>query len=686
MESNICKPELLAPAGNLETAVAAFSAGADAVYLGLGKFNARNRAENFQVDDLARLLDFAHRQGRKVYVTLNTLIAESELADLASCISSIAALPVDAVIVQDLGVLYMLRRYFPHLTVHASTQMGIHNSAGIRALEKLGVKRVILERQITFEELKSIASSTDMELEVFVHGSLCLSLSGRCLLSHYAEDASGNRGMCRQLCRRNYRRMGDNTGKPFLSPMDLEMIARLPELAKLKISSLKIEGRLRGPDYVVPVVSAYRKALDALPEVSSEALNMIRRTVSRPAGEGAWLGFDRMISNYPQAVFGRCVGRIKSVSREGIIVQLSDRIHLGDKLRIVGSANTSLAGFELMQLQRNGQKVNSASGCTVLIPGRYHRLDGENFLFKIGENGYDFKRQAAALPAAKKTVKLALKLDKNGLTVTTADVEGFVFRSEPFAAARQCSIKADDLREIFTASAGALRGSVESIEICGEWFGAKSVLKDLRRELFGQLEEILNRTGETAADPAVRLMQFYREYQQTVPAADKSVIPAADLTLPGFIAEGDLKLWQEKIRHCYNHGKRHFAVGGLHGIVLLHETLGSLRDVAITGVYPLMVCNSLATKLLKGFSVTAVECSIELPLLEQQNLREHSILPVLEPRKDCELLVTRIPLKVRKIIDKDDQTYRIEFDPTEKLFKLSGTHPAGEKFSSDGSF
>ena len=163
------RPELLAPAGNLETAVAAFNAGADAVYLGLGKFNARHRAENFSLDDLGRLLEFAHRNGRKVYVTLNTLVCESELPELFSCIAELSRLPLDAVIVQDLGVLYILRKYFPDITVHASTQMGLHNSCGLAMLEKLGVKRVILERQITADELRKIAASTSMELEVFVH-------------------------------------------------------------------------------------------------------------------------------------------------------------------------------------------------------------------------------------------------------------------------------------------------------------------------------------------------------------------------------------------------------------------------------------------------------------------------------------------------------------------------------------
>ena len=173
--------ELLAPAGTPEALVAAFAAGADAVYAGLPRFNARERGENFTVENMRQAIAYAHKLHKKVYITLNTLIKEDELPDLAEYVSQIADMAPDAVIVQDLGVLRMLREFFPTLTIHASTQMGFHNSAGLKLAKELGVKRVILERQISMEELQKLSGS-GMELEVFAHGALCCSLSGQCLL------------------------------------------------------------------------------------------------------------------------------------------------------------------------------------------------------------------------------------------------------------------------------------------------------------------------------------------------------------------------------------------------------------------------------------------------------------------------------------------------------------------------
>lgn len=683
------RPELLAPAGNLETAVAAFNAGADAVYLGLGKFNARHRAENFSLNDLGRLLEFAHRNGRKVYVTLNTLICESELPELFSCIAELSRLPLDAVIVQDLGVLYILRKYFPDMTVHASTQMGIHNSCGIAMLEKLGVKRVILERQITADELRKIAASTSMELEVFVHGSLCLSLSGRCLLSNFAENASGNRGMCRQLCRRNYRKDGKDEVSAALSPMDLDMIAELPELAKLKIASLKIEGRLRGPDYVVPAIQAYRKALDALPEFSAEAQNMIRRTVSRPAGNGAWSGFEKMISRTPQAVFGTLVGKVNSSGSNGLSVKLLSRIHLGDKLRLVNRSNGSLAGFELTTILTRKGSVSAANPPeTVNIPGHFPNIDDELFLYKIGENGYDSKRQAAALPEARQAVKLNILLDAEGLHITAPELPDFEFHSESFAPAQRCAVNQDDLRNVFSSTFSSWRGNVVKCDIKGEWFCAKSALKSLRDELFTVLSGHLQQKRSRPDHAARAMLQFQKDYQKAAAENEQppQVYPGNTLHINGFIAENDLKSWQERILQAHKSGIRNFAVGGLHGIILLKKALGSLENISIQAVYPLPAANSCAMRLLKMMKVSAAEPWVELPTAEVENLQKKSILPLCSGSEDCELLTTRVPLKFGELADKNQQIYRIKYDKQEKLYKLFGSTPAREKFRTNENF
>ena len=183
-------PELLAPAGTPASALAAFDAGADAVYAGLSKFNARERGENFDADTMARVIDYAHRNRKKVYVTLNTLIKEMELPELVEMLSCLNEMNPDALLVQDLGVLRIAREYFPGLELHGSTQMGFHNSAGLEVAEKLGLKRVVLERQVTMEELRTIRSKTSLEIEVFIHGALCCSLSGCCLFSSHMGDSA----------------------------------------------------------------------------------------------------------------------------------------------------------------------------------------------------------------------------------------------------------------------------------------------------------------------------------------------------------------------------------------------------------------------------------------------------------------------------------------------------------------
>ncbi|MBE6380905.1 MAG: U32 family peptidase [Lentisphaerae bacterium] len=686
MKSELFKPELLAPAGNLETAVAALSSGADAVYLGMGKFNARNRAENFRLEELSKLLNYAHSNGKKVYVTLNTLLGESELPEVMSALAQLANEDIDALIVQDLAVVYLVRKYFPQLTLHASTQMNVHNSCGIKALQMLGVKRVILERQITYSELEMIANSTTMELEVFVHGSLCLSLSGRCLLSNYFEDASGNRGMCRQLCRRNYRIDADSPVQPYLSPQDLQLMNELPKLAKLKIASLKIEGRLRGPDYVVPVVKAYRQALDQLPEIMPETLNNIQRTIARPSSSGAFYGFDKMLRREPQAVFGRNVGKVQLIDRNGLTVRLTDRIHLGDKLRLVNRSNASLAGFELTRILLKSTEITAAgAGKTVNIPGKFPYCDGEVFLYKIGENGYDFKRQAAALPPGKKGIRLDIVLDKDGLHVTLPDLSDFEFHSESFAAAERCAVSEEDLKSVFSYFNEEYRGDVNSVTIRGRWFCAKSVLKELRRELFTALLKHLPKLDK-ALSGSRAMHRFYRDYQAAEGIGDMALPGAAGLTVPGFIAEGDLAMWRSKISAAYQNGVRSFAVGGLHGVILLKEALKSLKDIEISAVHPMMVCNSLTVRVLKQFLIKAAEPWVELPAGELELLRSKSVLPLLEPSPVRELLVTRVPLKMKQLLDKNSNCCTVFYDRNEKLYKLCAGTPLSQKFSQDEKF
>ena len=266
-------PQLLAPAGNWECAKAAVENGADAIYFGLDKFNARMRAENFTEADLPELMQFLHLRGVKGYVTLNTLVFPQELKQAQRYIKSIIAAGVDAVIVQDVGICRLIRHISPDFPIHASTQMTVTSAAGVEFAKELGCNLVVLARECSIKEINKIQQQTQessLPLEVFVHGALCVAYSGQCLTSEALGGRSANRGECAQACRMTYELIADGETvelgdrKYLLSPQDLAGLEVLPDLVKSWVSCLKIEGRLKSPEYVANVTKVYREALDRL--------------------------------------------------------------------------------------------------------------------------------------------------------------------------------------------------------------------------------------------------------------------------------------------------------------------------------------------------------------------------------------------------------------------------------------
>ena len=262
------KLELLAPAGSFEAIKAACLNGADAVYFGGGRFNARINAGNFTDNELVKAIDYAHERGVKAYITLNTLVKNHEINDVIKFAAFAYREGADAVIVQDGGLLKLLGEYIPELPIHASTQMTVTNLKSVNALEALGVKRVVLSRELSIAEIYQIASKCHCEIEVFVHGALCVSYSGQCLMSSFIGGRSGNRGLCAQPCRLPWSisRNGDNYSNQayIMSPRDIMADELLPELQKSGITTLKLEGRMKSPEYVAIITSVYRKYLDIL--------------------------------------------------------------------------------------------------------------------------------------------------------------------------------------------------------------------------------------------------------------------------------------------------------------------------------------------------------------------------------------------------------------------------------------
>ncbi|HUI92135.1 MAG TPA: peptidase U32 family protein [Chitinivibrionales bacterium] len=331
------KMELLAPAGTVESFRAAIDAGANAVYLGLTGFNARLRARNFTVKTLSYAVPFAHDRNVKVYVTFNTLVKQAELESAVHFLYQLEQIGVDAIIVQDLGIAIIIRKNFPRLRLHASTQMSVHNTSGLEACRRLDIRRAVAARELTIAEIGKLCAAGGVEIEAFAHGALCYSLSGMCLASSFFGGMSGNRGRCTQVCRRAFDKVpaaGEAAGY-FFSPNDLWAIDLLPQLADAGVASLKIEGRMKGAQYVRTVVAAYRMALDN-PQKTTAAKEMLRHDMGRRKTrlflEGALQ--EGIIDAKNPAGTGIYIGKVEKSSPREITIISNEDLNVGDLLRV----------------------------------------------------------------------------------------------------------------------------------------------------------------------------------------------------------------------------------------------------------------------------------------------------------------------------------------------------------------
>ena len=282
--------ELLAPAGSMEAVAAAVQNGADSVYLGYGDFNARRNAKNFTPEEAAAAVSYCHLRGARVHLTLNTLLTDRELARAAEQAAHASRIGVDAVIVQDLGVARMLRQVAPDLPLHASTQMTVHSLDGVKACADLGFTRVVLGRELSRDQIAYICQHSPVEIEVFGHGALCMCWSGQCFLSSVIGGRSGNRGLCAQPCRLQYGWSGRADGYP-LSLKDLSMARHLKELSDMGVACLKLEGRMKRPEYVAIVTGIYSRAIREGRDPGPEELETLERAFSRQGfTDGYYMG------------------------------------------------------------------------------------------------------------------------------------------------------------------------------------------------------------------------------------------------------------------------------------------------------------------------------------------------------------------------------------------------------------
>ena len=543
-------PELLAPAGDWDCAKAAVENGADAIYFGLEKFNARMRAHNFTEADLPRLMEFLHRRGVKGYVTFNTLVFENELAQAEQYLRAIIASGVDAAIVQDAGICRLIRTLSPDFPIHVSTQMTITSAAGVEFARELGCDLVVLARECSLKEIEKIqnaqrenpppadgepkrenpeqGSRPTLPLEVFVHGALCVAYSGQCLTSEALGGRSANRGECAQACRMPYDLFADGQQVPLgdrkylLSPQDLAGLEKLPELARLGVSSLKIEGRLKSAEYVANITRIYREAIDALagrqtqkdgtksgtgpPGPSEPRLDSRQYEMEMAFSRGLYTGWFNGTNNQKlvHARFGKkrgvFLGEVARVENERIGIKLQNPLKPGDGVVFdAGKPDQKEEGGRVYEL-----RIASASGSgeSNLSFGHgdldFNRIHAGDKLWKTSDPELERRlRQSFSgdAPGFQRPLWMEIHgLAGGPLTVEAHDELGHVVRLDsamPLTLAQNQPLTTERLRQQLGRLGGTpfkLSGLKNLLE--GPVLVPVSELNRLRRELVGHMETL----------------------------------------------------------------------------------------------------------------------------------------------------------------------------------------------------
>lgn len=362
--------KIVGPAGNFDKLEAAIKAGADEVFLGLKGFGARRNNDNFNMKDILDGIDYAHKKGVKVLLTLNTIVKDMEIKSIYKNFKPIYEHGVDAVIVQDLGLIKFLKENFPDLTLHGSTQMTVANYHEANFLKELGLNRVVLARELSFEEIKTIRENTDIELEVFVSGSMCISYSGNCYVSSFIGGRSGNRGMCAYTCRKKFKDEENNLSY-FLSPND--QLLEEYEINKLKeigITAIKVEGRKKQPEYIYETVSYYKDILNGISR-KSQSYKLFNRGYSK-----GYFYLDNNLMNHKYSSnFGYLLGKVDNNE-----IKLLDDIVLGDGIQYVNQYFEKLDGIYINKILKNGNKVKKAQKGDVVNLGNIPK--GTKYIYK----------------------------------------------------------------------------------------------------------------------------------------------------------------------------------------------------------------------------------------------------------------------------------------------------------------
>ena len=646
--------ELLAPAGSFETALAAFDAGADAVYLGLDSFSARAEAVNLSPLQLRQLLAVARPQGKKVYVTFNTVIDDRQLPEAIEKLALLDELHPDGLIVQDLGVARLVRRHFAKLALHASTQLVAHNLEGVLALRDLGFTRVVLARELPLEDIRSIARRSGVEIEVFVHGALCYSLSGLCLFSAMEKDRSGNRGRCAYCCRLAYADAAGRKSLPF-SMKDLRLDGHLEALKDAGVASLKIEGRMKSPLYVASVTKRYRELLDSGKSSTTRAdLETVfsRRTTTLYI-DGYPDETDSAKAIDPESLghLGTSIGTVKRITkdREGrswVCFHTSRAIERHDGLQFASPEGGKPFGFGIGDMRvaisrRNVFNVRAGEDVEILLPHDAPVKSGQTVYCSASN---EMKRRFP-VPSFRPgevadgtPVDIAVGLSSNGIYARTASPSASAEISIPLEAAQHPDRTFAAIEKAFGRMGGSgwTLGRLE-VDDPERRFAPASALNDLRRQLVEALDaaqstrraEVISAACADAAAESEEIPAVGASLHSTVKVRigqdipdgswDETIIaighsgepPAAApdirLALPLFTREKDFSALRTRVKRFIRSGHVKWEAADL-------ATLRLLRQCGVTDItadWSLYAFNRVAVRQLAELGVSRFVCSPE---------------------------------------------------------------------------
>ena len=607
------KPELLAPAGSLEVFATAVEEGADAVYIGAPAWNARALAKNFTPEELAAMIDYGHKNGVKVYLAMNSLVKEEEIPQLVELLALLEQLAPDALIIQDLGLYSLVRKYFPSFALHASTLMGAHNSLAVEQFAGMGFKRVVLAREVTLAETIKIHARCPVELEVFVHGALCFSYSGLCLFSSYLGGKSGLRGRCVQPCRRRYSWADAGRGQHpgyFFSMNDLEAIELLPQLARAGVVSFKIEGRMRSASYVGAVVKAYRQIIDAGDNIA-DVLPQVRGLLHDAMGRRPTAGYFSTpqpadaITPFQTGNIGHFLGRVTGSRGGQVSVILQEAVESGDRVRLHQEESGERSSFTVKEIRRDGRvfdRGGKGEEVSLFLPGV--QAAAGDVLYKVDvRSRRQMEARKGRLTPPAQFKKMIEKAGKQGRAQSVLKALAL----GPATGPQHQRPAVPRGRQVTSGKqlAGGRRDKPAGLPV---WLKGGD-LRLLNQAVVERPERLL----VTLDRESLKQLQQQKKSQQ-------QLLKAITWVLPPVILEEDVPFYRQSVTELVRQGFRQWMIGHIGQLQLFAAPAGgagaggrrpSAAQPELCGDYTLNVLNSLAVGLLREMGVETVLLAIE---------------------------------------------------------------------------